>query len=128
MAHADPRAGLHVAPSVGGPPRRVRIPPDAIAFQIGETAQLLSGGLLRATAHAVHAPSGPSALRRVTLAVFLQPDPWDELRVPRAECSAAELAARALAVNERVPSLEERFCDGDSFADFASKTFAKYQL
>jgi isopenicillin N synthase-like dioxygenase len=48
----DPTSGLYVL-SRGGELVRVAMPSDVLAFQIGETAQIHSGGLLQATPHAV---------------------------------------------------------------------------
>ncbi|GAB2300393.1 hypothetical protein Dimus_034435 [Dionaea muscipula] len=52
---------------------------DEIAYQIGETTEILSGGYLCATPHCVRAPRGEEAhgLERSTFALFMQPD-WDE--------------------------------------------------
>lgn len=117
-------SGLIIAPhttnqqSVQSVP--IQIPSDAIAFQVGETAQIITGGLLRATAHAVLAPTTPLQLARVTLAVFLQPDPWVQLHMP------ANASHDALVVSDRVPKLQTRFEDGLTFGEFAERTFAKY--
>ncbi|XP_021277639.1 uncharacterized protein LOC110411696 isoform X2 [Herrania umbratica] len=52
---------------------------DEIAYQIGETTEILSRGYLCATPHCVRAPKGEEAsgVDRSTFALFLQPD-WDE--------------------------------------------------
>uniref|UniRef100_A0A5B6YMT8 Fe2OG dioxygenase domain-containing protein n=2 Tax=Davidia involucrata TaxID=16924 RepID=A0A5B6YMT8_DAVIN len=52
---------------------------DEIAYQIGETTEILSRGQLCATPHCVRAPKGEAAsgLERTTFALFMQPD-WDE--------------------------------------------------
>lgn len=52
---------------------------DEIAYQIGETTEVLSGGNLCATPHCVKAPGGNYSLgvERSTFALFMQPD-WDE--------------------------------------------------
>ncbi|KAI4354421.1 hypothetical protein L6164_003283 [Bauhinia variegata] len=52
---------------------------DDIAYQIGETTEILSGGYLCATPHCVRAPQGEEAagVERSTFALFMQPD-WDE--------------------------------------------------
>ncbi|XP_058111563.1 uncharacterized protein LOC131254869 isoform X2 [Magnolia sinica] len=52
---------------------------DEIAYQIGETTEILSRGRLCATPHCVRAPKGEKALgvERSTFALFMQPD-WDE--------------------------------------------------
>ncbi|KAJ1531124.1 hypothetical protein HK405_001719, partial [Cladochytrium tenue] len=50
------------------------IPREALAFQLGEAAQVASGGLLEATPHLVRAASSAASVARNTFAVFLQPD------------------------------------------------------
>ncbi|XP_068653411.1 uncharacterized protein [Aristolochia californica] len=52
---------------------------DEIAYQIGETTEILSGGHLCATPHCVKAPKGEKTfgVERSTFALFMQPD-WDE--------------------------------------------------
>ncbi|KAI7987065.1 hypothetical protein LOK49_LG13G00454 [Camellia lanceoleosa] len=52
---------------------------DEIAYQIGETTEILSRGHLCATPHCVRAPKGEEAsgIERSTFALFMQPD-WDE--------------------------------------------------
>lgn len=71
----DPEAGLW-ARTRAGKDVRVVIPRDALAFQIGETSQIMSGGFLKATPHAV-APVRPElgrGISRSTFATFMQPD------------------------------------------------------
>ena len=48
----DSVCGLHVK-TRGQQEVRIEIPPSVVAFQIGKTAELASGGLLCATPHAV---------------------------------------------------------------------------
>ena len=48
----DPQAGLYVK-SRQGQIHKVVAPPNSLLFQIGETAQIHSGGVLQATPHAV---------------------------------------------------------------------------
>ncbi|XP_038889558.1 uncharacterized protein LOC120079448 isoform X3 [Benincasa hispida] len=52
---------------------------NEIAYQIGETTEILSRGYLCATPHCVRAPKGKEAfnLERSTFALFMQPD-WDQ--------------------------------------------------
>lgn len=107
------------------------IPPDAVAFQAGETAQLLSAGALRAVAHAVAAPPAPptagaasppgaAVVSRTTFALFLQPEADHPL--------PAAPPAAALVTDARVPPLGDRFVGGDTFGDFAAKTIAAYAV
>mmetsp|Transcript_27452 Transcript_27452/g.39310 ORF Transcript_27452/g.39310 Transcript_27452/m.39310 type:complete len:81 (-) Transcript_27452:327-569(-) len=46
----DPLAGLYIK-SRNGKIHHVSIPSDSLAFQVGETTQIHSGGLLQATPH-----------------------------------------------------------------------------
>ncbi|KAF8036497.1 hypothetical protein BT93_C2273, partial [Corymbia citriodora subsp. variegata] len=52
---------------------------NEIAYQIGETTEILSRGFLCATPHCVRAPKGEATfgVDRSTFALFMQPD-WDE--------------------------------------------------
>jgi isopenicillin N synthase-like dioxygenase len=52
---------------------QVQIPPDCLAFQIGESAQIASEGLLVATPHLVRGASYADMARN-TFAVFMQPN------------------------------------------------------
>ncbi|KAA3476976.1 Oxoglutarate/iron-dependent dioxygenase [Gossypium australe] len=49
---------------------------NEIAYQIGETTEILSQGYLCATPHCVRAPKGKevSGVDRSTFALFMQPD------------------------------------------------------
>ncbi|XP_004348108.2 hypothetical protein CAOG_04283 [Capsaspora owczarzaki ATCC 30864] len=74
----DPDAGLYIR-SRSGKVVRVSIPADMLAFQMGESTQIRSGGKLRATPHCVRGAMGEKAvgISRNTFAVFMQPH-WDE--------------------------------------------------
>ncbi|KAJ6802547.1 uncharacterized protein M6B38_192115 [Iris pallida] len=83
IACPDSGAGLYVK-SRNDDIIKVVFGEDELAFQIGETTEILSGGLLCATPHCVQAPRGENAVgvERSTFALFMQPD-WDEnLRFP----------------------------------------------
>ncbi|KAL1405285.1 hypothetical protein Q8F55_008912 [Vanrija albida] len=67
-------AGLYIFPRGGGEAVQVKIPPDALAFQMGEALELLTGGKLAATPHFVSGGSGADDVSRETFAFFLQPD------------------------------------------------------
>lgn len=55
ISNPDPQAGLW-ARTRNHKEMRVVYPRNCLAFQIGETAQIFTGGVLRATPHAVQAP------------------------------------------------------------------------
>ncbi|WOL20441.1 hypothetical protein Cni_G29246 [Canna indica] len=58
---------------------KVVLEEDELAFQIGETTEILAGGCLCATPHCVQASNSEKAVGvgRSTFALFMQPD-WDE--------------------------------------------------
>ena len=58
---------------------KVTFEENELAYQVGETTEILSRGRLCATPHCVKAPSSENAsnVDRSTFAMFMQPD-WDE--------------------------------------------------
>lgn len=75
VASPDAASGLY-ARTRTGKTVKIAIPKDHLAFQIGETSQILTGAVLRATPHAVQAPKYPESttVQRDTFAVFMQPN------------------------------------------------------
>lgn len=70
--------GIHFRVWCQHPPslsRQVGIPHDCLAVQLGEAAEVVSGGRLRATRHMVRGPRVDKAqgISRNTFAVFMQP-------------------------------------------------------
>jgi len=122
----DTRAGLAVAPRHSQQQLKVNIPVDHIAYQIGECAQILSGGLLKATPHMVRGPAvsrSSNGVHRSTFAVFMQPQVYTNLNLPAHDTINA---ATALEANPWVPPLAGRYKTGYDFNDFTQKTFAAY--
>ncbi|KAF5742946.1 hypothetical protein HS088_TW09G01008 [Tripterygium wilfordii] len=74
----DSAAGLYIRTRTGQIVKAV-FGEDEIAYQVGETSEILSSGYLCATPHCVQAPKAKEAscLDRSTFALFMQPD-WDE--------------------------------------------------
>lgn len=73
----DSSAGLYIK-SRKGDVIHVNIPTDCLAFQIGETAQIHTGGVLQATPHSVRGCSEKDAkchgVSREAFAVFMEPE------------------------------------------------------
>lgn len=107
----DRDAGLYVK-NAAGAIVKAEFDKDAIAFQMGEATELLSGGLYHATPHCVRAAQGEAAIgvRRNAFALFLQPQ-WDE---------AMKLPASRLQDQDDRPSVEL------SFGDFSEQTISNY--
>jgi isopenicillin N synthase-like dioxygenase len=50
---------------------KVRIPPASLAFQLSETSQIISGGALQSTPHAVKNSGKLGSISRNTMGVFM---------------------------------------------------------
>ena len=80
----DPTAGLYIK-SRSGRLVHVKVPQNALCFQIGETSQIHTGGILQATPHAVRGCGATEAARgvsRETLAVFMEPEYHGDMNLP----------------------------------------------
>jgi 2OG-Fe(II) oxygenase superfamily len=106
---------------------RVAIPSDHCAFQIGETSQIMSGGLLQATPHAVLPPA--SNVSRESFALFLEPEFDDPLMIPPGftveDCQggfAEDCGTRSLGLRP----LKDRWKVGQTFGDFHLATVTAF--
>lgn len=124
IANPDPSAGLYIK-TRQGETVHVRGPSGSgvLFFQIGETAQVHSGGMLRATPHMVQSVSVPN-VSRSTMAIFTEPGHLHPMDMP--EGTAVEDALRCQHLPPGVPLLSTRWEDGIHFGDFSSKTFQAY--
>lgn len=109
--------------------------PESFIVQVGESAEVISKGKLRATLHSVAGP--PAKLENVsreTFVVFLQP-PWDKvLRVSDCQCpvlcseekAIGEEKQRIEEIEKILPPLSSRLKDGMTFAEFSRETTMQY--
>ncbi|KAL4393528.1 hypothetical protein HN51_021467 [Arachis hypogaea] len=118
----------------------VKAPPDSFIIQVGESADIISKGKLRATLHAVHRPVKFNNLSRETFVVFLQPA-WTKT-LSTADYSHAKLMKEYNDDDEQVgedrykqlscefqkivPPLSSRLKDGMTFAEFSRETTKQY--
>jgi isopenicillin N synthase-like dioxygenase len=117
------KAGLYVRTRRGSV-LQVKLPPGCLAYQIGETSQIHTGGLLQATPHAVKGTSGAS---RQTYAQFMQPEIDGLMTVPKGRTVAQAQLPQALAtLPPTVRPLSKRWKEGMNFGEFADATFAAY--
>lgn len=125
IPNPDPTSGLFIR-SRQGELVKVDMPPDHLAFQIGETAQIQSGGVLQATPHAVKG-SGVPGVSRETFAVFMEPCWMEDMDIPQGrtvEEAQSQLAAKNLPPG--VPPLAKRWQVGQNFGEFSEKTISLY--
>ena len=104
----------------------VKCPEDSMIFQIGETTQILSGGKVVATPHAVRAGKhNPPGVSREAFAVFMQPQ-WDEpMKVPDG-CSEVQTAEAVRSLPPGLTPISSRFKSGQTFHDFSEATFGAF--
>lgn len=137
----EDEGGLY-ALSRAGEVVKVLIQPNHLAFQIGETAQIHSGGILRATPHAVKGSSSTSShttqaqgggISRETFAVFMEPEMGEPMTVPAGRTKEETCAHQYLGsegkgkgVKVKVPLLESRWEPRMDFAAFTERTLNAY--
>lgn len=129
VENTDPSAGLYCR-SRDSSLVKVGIPKHSIGFQIGETAQVQSGGVLQATPHAVRG-SSVANISRETFAVFMEPN-WDGAMNLPAGRSLAQTQSQSSAANlpKGVPPLAARWHPSDgkpmTFGEFTEETLKNY--
>lgn len=119
--------------------------PECFIVQVGESADLLSKGMLRATLHCVSRPLEHDDLSRETFAVFLQPA-WNktfsladynphpsnsgswQLRLPSVGSRDTKLRLENSLgdIHRVVPPLTMRMKDGMTFDEFSRETTKQY--
>lgn len=119
----DPAAGLYVQ-SRAGITKHITIPPDAMAFQIGETSQIHSGGVLQATPHAVRGCRAGDVTREA-LAVFMEPECDGDMDLPPSK-TLRDVQDASIALPTGVRTLSQRWKPGMNFGDFSIATFAAF--
>jgi isopenicillin N synthase-like dioxygenase len=80
VPNPDPMAGLYIR-TRKSELKKINIPADHLGFQIGETAQIHSGGILQATPHAVRG-SSLAGISRESYAVFMEPNWFESMSFP----------------------------------------------
>jgi isopenicillin N synthase-like dioxygenase len=102
---------------------RVTFGKDDIAYQLGETLQIHSGGILHATPHAVKVLEDiPDDIARVTFALFMEPNKDVKMTIPE----GSEINNILTSEIYKVPKVQERFKNGMTFGEFNDATINKY--
>lgn len=124
IENPDPEGGLWII-SRDSTPVHVAMPADEMIVQCGECVQIVSGGLCVATPHAVRPSKAPNGRRvgRATFPLFIDTDADFRLNPPRGVTRDQVLAGSA---RSRVPPLETRWRQGQTFVEFLGDTFKQY--
>ncbi|GKZ00704.1 hypothetical protein MPSEU_001022400 [Mayamaea pseudoterrestris] len=121
----DADAGLYIQSRSGQVVKAV-LPPNACAFQIGETSQIQSGGILQATPHAVKPPR-QAGITRESFALFMEPEFTHELSIPPAR-SLNDVQDLSVALPANVLPLKARYKLGQTFGDFHHATVSAFTI
>lgn len=107
----------------------VKCRPESFIIQVGEAADVLSGGKLRSMLHAVSRQLGMGGdVSRETFVVFLQPS-WDKVlhyqgySLDHDEVQDGDELAE---IRRKIPPLSARLRDGMTFAEFSRETTKQY--
>lgn len=134
-ASTEPKAGLYCR-SRHSELFKINIPEDHIGYQIGETAQVQSGGFLQATPHAVRGSYLPD-ISRETYAVFMEPM-YDALMLAPHGVDPQQTQTQSAAANlpPGVPPLATRWIpvsaheadvkQAQTFGEFTEQTHKSY--
>ena len=118
------QCGLYVKSPRDGSLNQVDIPADCLAIQLGETFQILSGGLLRATPHCVRASTNPQ-LTREQLVLFMDCRPEEPLVLPEYSLPREEVLETPF-LPEGVPLLTDRLRGANCYREFMDNTLKAY--
>ncbi|CAM9000487.1 unnamed protein product [Rhodiola kirilowii] len=123
----------------------VKSSPESFIIQVGESADILSKGKLRATLHCVSRPRKVGNVSRENFVVFLQPA-WSKIFTPQNDSGSAQrfiVGDHGLSANDNtcrkqttsklvedilntIPPLSLRLKDGMTFAEFSRETTKQY--
>jgi len=119
----DDKAGLYIQ-ARDGSIHHVCLPPNSIGFQIGETSQIHSGGVLQATPHAVRGSSIPHVTRE-SFAVFMEPEYDGDMDLPR-DRTVENVQDASIQLPSSVKTLSSRWKPGMNFGEFSAATFGAF--
>lgn len=123
----DSEAGLYIR-SRSGQLIKVEVPEEdgTVLYQIGECSQIMSGGILQATPHAVRGVKDVGVSRQ-TFAVFMEPEYNGGMNLPEGKGIKDVQDGEAV---KRLPGgirrLEERWEEGVDFGEFSRRTFEAF--
>ena len=101
------------------------IPADCLAFQMGDTQQIHSCGVLQATPHCVMAGAVPN-ISRETFAVFMEPEMFEPMNIPEGSDPAVITGGTTKYLPKGVPALAVRWNKDQDFGTFTNATLSAY--
>lgn len=102
---------------------RITYGKNDLAFQLGETLQIQSGGLLHATPHAVFIDEDiPEDVHRSTFALFMEPSFDSKIDIPK-EANYEDIKTHDVYT---VPKIQDRFKIGMTFGEFNDLTLNSF--
>jgi isopenicillin N synthase-like dioxygenase len=102
----------------------VSLPPCSLGFQIGETSQIHSAGILQATPHAVRGCRN-GKISRESFAVFMEPEIDGDMDLPQGT-TVEDVQRRTFHLPPTVRTLQSRWKPGMNFGEFSNATFAAF--
>lgn len=114
----DSNCGLFIM-NRHGKTLKAEIEGRSLCFQVGEVAQILSGGRLKPTPHAVLSSSLLPGISRNTMAVFCDPNPDYLIEVPEDHKRLYEKYAG-------ISDVTDRWVKGMTFGEFKTESFRYY--
>jgi len=128
----DPSAGLYIKNRKGEIVKGT-IPPNCMAFQMGESQQIHSGGALQATPHAIKGPNPEvkeaHGTSRQSFAVFMEPMWGEPMNIPKGTTPAqAQEGSSTKFLPKSVPPLSQRWNPEMDFGQFTAETLKCYTV
>jgi isopenicillin N synthase-like dioxygenase len=119
----DDETGLYIQ-SRDGLIHHVSLPESSIGFQIGETSQIHTGGILQATPHAVRGTQSQGVTRE-SFALFMEPEFDGRMDLPQGK-SVEDVQDASLILPNSVRTLASRWKQGMTFGEFSKATFQAF--
>lgn len=103
---------------------RIAIPSHMLAFQLGESTQIHTGGYLEATPHCVirNEEIAGKKIARDTFALFMEPNHLEVMKTPDGISPEKVLLTKAY----KIPQLKDRWNNGIFFKEFHQRTIKHY--
>jgi isopenicillin N synthase-like dioxygenase len=105
--------------------KKIPLRTNMLAFQLGESAEIHTGGFLEATPHCVVRSDeiAGKKISRNTFALFMQPNHLEPMTIPE---GVSEGMITEKEEHEKVTPISKRWENGITFKEFTNRTLAHY--